>query len=464
MTQDTDAPEQALDPELKRLAMTIIVGAITVILDTTIISVGIHELGTALDASVSTIQWVSTAYLIAMFVTIPITGWAQSRLGAKRLWLLALGTFLLGSALCALAWDATSLIAFRAVQGIGGGVMMPLMTTILMQAAHGKNLGRLMAAVSLPAAVGPILGPVLGGLILNFASWHWMFLINLPIGIVGLVLAARRFPADSPDRRVPLDVVGLALVSPGVVGVIYGLTQVGEAGGFWHTRVMAPLIAGLALLAAFTGWALRRGDRALIDLQLFKHRALTISSALLFLTGVALYGAMLLLPLYWQQIRGEDALGAGLLLIPQGVGAMASRTLAGRLTDTIGGRWVATIGFALLTVATIPFALSGAETSTWLLMATLFVRGLGFGAVVIPLMTGAYHGLERNEVPDASIITRVSQQVGGSFGTAILAVILTNAATSGPLPDAFDRAFWWATAFTALAAVLCLLLPTRRTT
>ena len=462
MAQDTAVPEQALDPELKRLAVAIITGAITVILDTTIVSVGIHELGTALDASVSTIQWVSTAYLIAMFVTIPITGWAQSRLGAKRLWLLALGTFLFGSALCATAWDATSLIAFRAVQGIGGGVMMPLMTTILMQAAHGRNLGRLMAAVSLPAAVGPILGPVLGGLIINFSSWHWMFLINLPIGAVGIVLAIRLFPADAETRRVPLDAVGLALVSPGVVGVIYGLTQVGEVGGFWHTRVMVPLIAGLVLLVAFTAWALRRRDRALIDLELFKHRALTISSALLFLTGVALYGAMLLLPLYWQQVRGEDALGAGLLLIPQGVGAMASRTLAGQYTDTIGGRWVATIGFAVLTVATIPFALSGPDTSTWLLMATLFVRGLSFGAVVIPLMTGAYQGLERTEVPDASIITRISQQVGGSFGTAVLAVILTNAATTGPLPDAFDRAFWWATAFTALAALLCLLLPTKR--
>lgn len=245
--------------------------------------------------------------------------------------------------------------------------------------------------------------------------------------------------------------------------MIYGLTQVGEVGGFADSRVLVPLIAGLMLLAAFVVWALRRRERALIDLELFKHRALTISSALLFLTGVALYGAMLLLPLYWQQIRGEDALGAGLLLIPQGVGAMASRTLAGRLTDTIGGRWVATIGFAVLTVATIPFALATEHTSIWLLMAALLVRGLGFGAVVIPLMTGAYHGLERTEMPDASIITRVSQQVGGSFGTAVLAVILTNAAVSGTLYGAFDQAFWWATAFTAAAALLCLLLPNPRT-
>src|SRR4051794_34834881 len=169
MVQDTASPREAeagIDPELRRLATALIVGGIAVILDTTIVSVGLHELGASLDASVSTIQWFSTAYLLAMFVTIPLTGWAQARLGSKRLWILALTTFVLGSTLCATAWNAESLIAFRAVQGLGGGILMPLMTTILMQAARGRNTGRLMATVSLPAALGPILGPVLGGLIL----------------------------------------------------------------------------------------------------------------------------------------------------------------------------------------------------------------------------------------------------------------------------------------------------------
>jgi len=466
MAQDTAVVDTGIDPQLKRLATALIVGGIAVILDTTIVSVGLHELGTSLHASVSTIQWISTAYLLAMFVTIPMTGWAQSRLGSKRLWIVALTTFVVGSTLCATAWSASSLIAFRAVQGLGGGILMPLMTTILMQAARGRNMGRLMATVSLPAALGPILGPVLGGLILSFLSWHWLFLINLPLGIVGLVLAVRLIPADEPGRRVPLDIVGLLLASPGMVGVIYGLSQVGEAGGFGHARVLVPLLAGLALLAGFVRWALVRGPHALIDLALFRHRALTMSTTLLFLTGVALYGAMLLLPLYWQQVRGEDALGAGLLLVPQGVGALASRTVAGRLTDAIGGRRVAVAGFTVLAVATVPFALSTEHTSTWWLLATLLVRGFGLGAVLIPLMTGAFLGLEREEVPHASIITRVAQQVGGSFGTAILAAILVGsvagAATLHDLAGAFDVAFWWATGFTVIAAALSFLLPDRR--
>jgi len=466
MVQDTATQaDDALDPELKRLATAIIVGAIAVILDTTIVSVGIHELGTDLGASVGTIQWVSTAYLLAMFVTIPMSGWAQGRLGSKRLWIVGLATFLLGSALCAMAWSAPSLIAFRAVQGIGGGVLMPLMTTLLMQAAHGRNVGRLMASVSLPAALGPILGPVLGGVILHYASWQWMFLVNLPLGAVGLWLAVRMIPADLPARRVPLDAVGVALVSPGIVGVIYGLTQVGELGGFDHARVLVPLIAGLALIGAFAWWAARRGPSALIDVRLFGHAPLRTSSILMFLTGIGLYGAMLLLPLYWQQVRGEDALGAGLLLVPQGVGALASRTIAGRLTDSIGGRWVAVAGFAVVSLATVPFALADEHTAMWTLMLALLVRGFGLGAVFIPLMAVAFSGLERDEMPHASIVTRVAQQLGGSFGTAVLAVILVSAAAGAAslhdLAGAFDTAFWWAAGFTAVAAVLSLLLPGR---
>ncbi|GAA4760609.1 MDR family MFS transporter [Nocardioides endophyticus] len=468
MSQQAVAPTPgaALDPQLKRIAAAVITGAIAVILDTTIVSVAIHELGSELDASVSTIQWVSTAYLLAMFVAIPVTGWAQSRVGAKRLWLMALTLFLVGSVLCALAWNVESLIAFRVVQGLGGGVMMPLMTTILMQAAHGQNVGRLMAAVSLPAALGPILGPVIGGLILNYLSWEWLFLVNVPLCLVGLYLAVRLLPADRDAvRPVPLDVVGMLLVSPGVVAVIYGLANVGGEGGFGRADVIAPLVIGLVLLAAFAAWSVHAGERALVDVRLFRHRALTSSSALLFLAGLGLYGSMLLLPLYWQEVRGQDALGAGLLLIAQGVGALGSRSLAGRLTDTIGGRWVAVGGFAVLAVATVPFAFATPTTSETFLMAALFVRGLGFGAVTIPLMTGAYFGLERDEIPHASIITRVAMQLGGSFGVAVLAVILaSNAAGATSLAgiaEAFDVAFWWAIGFTVLAVGLSFLLPAK---
>lgn len=452
-----------LDPHVVRIAMAVIAGGIAVIFDTTIVSVALHQLAAHLDATVSTIQWVSTGYLLAMFLAIPATGWLQARLGGKRLWLAALALFLLGSVLCATAWNAPSLIAFRVLQGLGGGVMMPLMSTLIMQAARGRSMGRLMALVGLPAALGPILGPALGGVILHWLDWRWLFLVNLPICLVGIALAIRILPDDRPaaGRRPVLDIVGLLLISPGVLGVIFGLSDVSKDGGFGRTDVWLPLVLGIALVVGFAGWATRRGGGALIDVGLFRHPPLAVASLLMFLMGFALYGAMLLLPLYWQQLRGHSALEAGLLLVPQGVGALLSRTLGGRATDEIGPRPVAIAGFVIATVATIPYAFAGADTSTVWLLAALVVRGLGLGLVITPLMTVGFLGLSHGQVPDASIITRIAQQLGGSFGTAVLAVILEAAAKAGTLGAAFDQAFWWAVGFTGIATAVALALPGR---
>ncbi|GLY29842.1 MDR family MFS transporter [Kineosporia sp. NBRC 101731] len=445
-------------------AFTIIVGAMAVVFDATIVSVALQDLTTDLHASLNTIQWVSTGYLLAMFVTIPVTGWAQAALGGKTLWLVSLSTFLLGSVLCAVAWDAPSLIAFRVLQGIGGGVMLPLMTTLIMQAAAGRNVGRVMAAITLPTTLGPIIGPVIGGAILAVADWRWLFFVNVPFCLAGLWLAHRNLPAQAPRGNVRLDAIGLARISPGITALIYGLSQVPGSGGFTSARVEVPLAIGILLVLAFIAWARARGSRALIDLRLLKHLPLASGSLLGFLAGATLYGAMFLLPLYWQQARGQDALGAGLLLIPQGIGTLLSRNLAGRYTDRFGPRWVALAGFLLVTIATIPFGFVTSDTSYMLLMLSLLVRGFGMGVAIVPLLGASFVGISHDDIPNASIITRVAQQIGGSIGTALLAVVLQHTSSSSPAsggaPD-FGNAFWWAIAFTALATPVCLLLPGR---
>lgn len=450
---------QQLSPVVSGTAWAVVVGGLAAVFDTTIVSVALHTLAQRFGVSVETIQWVSTAYLLALGVTIPLVGWAQRRVGGKRLWLCALAVFLLGSLLCSLAWNASSLIAFRALQGVGGGLMLPLTSTLIVQAAGGQNLGRLMVAISLPVVLGPILGPVIGGLILGHLSWPWLFWVNVPFCVVGLILAVWLLPTDPPARPAVLDSVGLLLLSPAMVGMLYGLSNAARSGGFARADVLAPLLGGLLLLGTFVLRAVRRGEAALVNVRLFRHRPLSTSSLLLFLAGFSLYGAMLLLPLYFQEIRGTDALGAGLLLIPQGVGTFLSRAVAGQLTDRIGPRWVTLAGFAVVTLGTLPFAFADAHTSTLLLMAALVVRGLGLGAVTIPLMAFAFTGLERAEVPDASIVTRISTQVGGSFGTAVLAVILSGAARSSMTASAFQGSFWWASGLSAAAVLASLLLP-----
>jgi EmrB/QacA subfamily drug resistance transporter len=450
-----------MDRSLRNLAIALVVGAMAPLFDSTIVSVALHSLAHDLHAPVATIQWVSTGYLLALGVTVPVVGWLQRRVGGRRLWMAALVVFLVGSVLCSLAWSAPSLIAFRVVQGIGAGAMLPLLTTLLMQAAGGRDLGRLMAVVSLPTALGPILGPVVGGLILGAASWHWLFWVNVPFAVAGLLLAWFLIPADGPTVRTRLDVVGLVLLSPAVVGLLYGLSGVGKVGGLARVDVWAPLAGGVLLLVAFAVWALRRRDAALVDVRLLRHRPLAASASLLFLTGASLYGAMLLLPLSFQELRGVDALGAGLLLVPQGVGALLSRSLAGRMTDRLGPRVVALIGFGVLGVATVPFAFAGPGTPTWHLLVALLVRGVGLGAVTIPLMAVGFVGLARDEIPHASIITRITMQIGGAAGVAVLAVVLQRAVAVASPVAAFQQAFWWAIAFTGVSVLLALVLPGR---
>jgi EmrB/QacA subfamily drug resistance transporter len=454
-------PPDRLDPKVLKSGLILVVGVLAVVFDTTIVSVALHTLAVDLHASISTIQWVSTGYLLALGMAVPLSTWGLQRFGGKRLWMFSLGVFLLGSIGASLAWNAVALIVWRLVQGVGGGLMLPVMTTLIMQAAGGKALGRTVTVVALPALLGPILGPLMGGAILTDLSWRFMFWVNVPFCVVGLLLAAMFIPKDTAPTSAPrLDLAGWALLAPGIAAVLFGLSNAGRDAGFGHVDVLAPWSAGALLLTAFAGYAWRR-DQPIADIRLFTRRPVASASAVLFFSGFALYGAMLLLPLYYQQARGLSALTAGTMLIPQGIGTLLSRTVTGRLTDTLGARPIATSGFAIVALATIPFALAGSDTNTWLLAAFLVARGFGLGVITIPVMAAAYVGLDKQQVAHSSVLTRTTQQIGGSFGTAVLAVILQRAlaAHPGQVATGYDIAFRGAIGFTAVAVLLSLWLP-----
>lgn len=362
----------------------------------------------------------------------------------------------------AVAFNIGSLIAFRALQGIGGGLIFSLMQTLAVHHARaaGGSLARITAIVSAPISLGPILGPVLGGVILHWAGWRWLFVINLPVCAVGIVLAAKFLPADSRRGHTPtFDALGLALLAPGLVGVLFGLSRVAAHGSFMTTAVLLPLLLGLALLAAFVAWTARRRDGAIIDLRMLRTRDIRSTAPVFFLFGAVLYTAMFLLPLYWQSARAETVLAAAFLLIPQGVGSLVGRLLAGRLTDQLGARVVTVSAMVVIAAATVPFALADATTNTWWLEFALLVRGLALGAVLVPVMTAAYHGLEQDQVPHATMLTRICQQLGASFGVAVIAVVLQHAQDHQHTADAFSTSFWWTIAITALGAVFATLLP-----
>ncbi|HXW46666.1 MAG TPA: DHA2 family efflux MFS transporter permease subunit, partial [Streptosporangiaceae bacterium] len=422
------------------------------------------------------IQWVITGYLLTFGMVIPLSGWSLARFGGRNSWTFALSLFLAGSVLSGAAWNIESLIGFRLLQGVGGGLMMPLLTTLIAQAAGGRQLGRVMATVSLPVAVVPILGPVVSGLIISNFSWRWIFYVNVPLCLAGIVLGWRgldsmKRPAAGGSATAPakprLDVIGLLLLCPALAGLLYGLAQVSTAGGFGHPRVLVPVVAGAVLLAGFVLHALSMTGEPLVNLRLFRSRGFTGASILIFLAGLSIYGAMLLLPLYFQQARGYSALAAGVLLVPQGVGSILPRTIVGRMTDKYGPRLVSLIGIVLAVAGTIPFALATAHTSIAVLAGALFVRGAGLGAATISLMAGAFQGLPRTDVPHASSAVRIMQQVGGSFGAAVLVVILTRqavahaAAGTAGLATAFGHTFWWCVGFTVVAMLPALLMAGR---
>jgi EmrB/QacA subfamily drug resistance transporter len=456
---------EPLDPALVKLALVIVVGSLAAILDLTIVNVAIDTLQRRLHTSVSTIQWVSTGYVLASAMTIPVSGWAFQRFGARRSWMASLIIFVVGSALCGAAWSTGSLIAFRIFQGLGGGMLLPLQQTILVNAAGRERLARIVPFIAIPSQAGPVLGPAIGGLILSNASWRWIFYVNVPLVVIALVLAWRTLPRTEINPASRLDVRGLALLSPALALFVYGFSEAGVTGGFDSATVIAPLAAGLAILAGYCVHALRSRAEPVLNLRYLRLRGYATSSAMMFLSGVMLIGGLFLLPLYYQQARGASALQAGLLLAPQGVGVAIGALGAGRLVDKLGVsiRLIALAGMVLLTVATVPYVFATAHTSEALLSVVLVVRGAGLGLVVIPMTNAAYVGLPRSAIPSVTTGVRIFQQIGGAIGTAILAVILQHAisATRSPhvMAHAFGTTFAWVLGLTALAFVPALLLP-----
>jgi len=445
------------------VAAVVAMGSVMSILAVTIVNVALEQLSVELHSPLNDIQWVATGYLLGMGAVIPVSAWAARRVGAKRMYLVSLALFVATSVLCALAWSAPTLIAFRVVQGVAGGLTLPLGQMMLATAAGPQRIGRVMSVIGVPMVLGPMIGPIVGGLLIEHLSWHFIFVINVPFGIAALVAGWRLLPASTPEPAGRLDVRGLVLLCTGVPLIIFGLSRTASAGGFGSAFVLVPAVAGLLLVGAFAAHALR-ARHPLLDVRLLRNRGFAAAAAATFAAGGALYGAMLLLPLYFQTVRGEDALHAGLLLIPQGIGAALSMGVAGRMADRVGGGRVAVVGLAIMALATIPLAGVTATTSYWFIGAVLVVRGLGTGASIMPLMAAAFSTLRTEDVPHATPQLNVLQRVGGSIGTAILTVVLTNALagagsrTPEAAAGAFGHAYWWAVAVTAFAVVPALYL------
>lgn len=475
--------DDRLDRALIAIQIVTTLGALLSILDTTIVNVALETFARTFHASLSGVQWIATSYLLALGTVVPLAGWTAERYGAKRVWMVSVALFVLGSVACALAWDLGSLIGFRVLQGVGGGLMIPVGQTILAQAAGPKRMARAMALSWIVTLMGPVIGPVIGGVIVDGLSWRWLFFVNVPVGVVALVAAVKLLPDSRTATRHGLDVLGLALLSPGLVVLLYGLSEFGANGGRWSAPVVVGLAAGVALVVAFVGHALRLKERALFELALFRDRAFGGAAINNLCVIAAIFGGMVLLPLYYQVVRGESPTRAGLLMAAQPIGAALMTVFSARIADRRGAGRIVPFGVAIASAATVGLALIGPHTSYWSLNAILFVRGFGFGATIMPAMAVAYASLPREAIPRATVALNIVQRLGGSLGIALLAVVLErridalipgahgissyvrgipaaeHERIAGLLARAFGQTFWVAVGLSALAFVPSLFLP-----
>jgi EmrB/QacA subfamily drug resistance transporter len=486
-------------------SLTAAIAIFMAVLDSTIVNVSLVAMMKDFGTNLSSIQWVVTAYTLAQAAVIPVSGYLANRFGIKRLFLLALAVFTVGSLLCGLTRDIASggsaetlLIAFRVVQALGGGMLIPLGMSIALGAFSPEERAASSALISIPVLFAPALGPTVGGLIVD-SRWEWpaIFFINVPIGIAAFWLISRIVKPDEahPHNGAGFDFAGLFLSMAGIVMAIYAFVLVGETkagsetaanpggdiNGWGYWLVWALLLGGLALLALFVFVEMKIAKDPVIDLGLFKNREFTAASIVTWGTRATIFGAFLLVPLFLQQYRGQSAVHTGLILSAQGLGAIVGIQAGSRLYDRIGPRALVTLGMIVLIGGTVWLTFVNTSSDWQFFVPVLFIRGIGFGWVGFPLQTVALARITGRSLPKASSLYNATAQIFTSIGTAIVTTllvqrqeihvtsILDKAAEAGQsIPDdlilragtdGMSDVYWILTVATVLVGVFVLRLP-----
>ncbi|WP_395295057.1 DHA2 family efflux MFS transporter permease subunit [Kitasatospora hibisci] len=443
-----------------------ITGGFLALLDTTIVNVSIEDT-TARFGGINQVQWVVTAYLIALAAVMPATGWLATRFGVKRVFAAATAVFALGSAGCAFSQTLTELVAARGLSGAAAGVLTPVSTILLTRGVPREHLGRVQALNGSVMLISPLLGPTIGGLLVEAGGWSAVYLINIPLCAALFAVTLRWVKKDAPAERIakPLDVVGLLSSATCTVCTVLAIHEFADQGVRASIDLLAPL--GLAVLsgAVFVVRELR-ARFPLLDLRLFRNRVYATAVVNVFCLGFVLYSPMMLIPLYFQSARGETAVTTGLLMSTGGLGVVTAAWLSRVLLKKLGGGATVVIGITLTMLATVPLTTLSGDTSYLLLCASLVVRGLGTGLTIVPTMTRAFQSIRQESIPDASSQLNLTQRIGGALAIAVVTVVLEQAAQErhGLVPGAFAHSFGWLLGVYALTLLpaLALLAADRR--
>ncbi|MGQ9426272.1 DHA2 family efflux MFS transporter permease subunit [Gilvimarinus sp. F26214L] len=415
-----------------QIAAVIGIGSFMVMLDTTVANLALESIRADFQSDLATIQWTITAYLIALAVSLPTSGWMCRRFGSGRVWAAALLVFVGSSAFCALAPGPVELVLGRLLKGLSGGLLVPAGQAIIGATAHPRQLGRVVGTLGFAIALGPALGPAVGGAVLEVASWRWLFWFNVPVGMVALVIARGLIPPGQQQPERPLDFRGLFLLGLGLPLLLFGAAETGSA-GLSKTSVLA-MILGAVLVAAFA-LSSSRVAHPLLDLGLLRRGGFLAGTLTAGLTGASMYGGLLLIPLWFQLVLDLSTTATGTMLLLMGLGTAVALPLAGALTDRYGPGNISLLGALAVLASVVPFVLP--MELSWVLLAGLMVlRGFGLAWAQMPAMTAAYNAVNAEQMGDAAAMVNISQRIGGALG-AVLVVIVLN----GGGAESYGQAF-----------------------
>jgi EmrB/QacA subfamily drug resistance transporter len=442
----------------------LMLGSVMPWLDTTVTNVALNTLRHDLHGSVAGVQWVVTGYMLSVAATIPVSGWAARRFGARPLYLFALVLFAASSGLCALSNSLIALVAFRVLQGVGGGVITPVSQLIAAEVAGPLRTSRAISRIWMVGSIGAMMGLVLGGAIIQGPGWRWIFLINLPIGVVSFVAAKRLLPATPSRPAGRLDIVGFALLSLGVPTILFGFSRAEAAGSIVTAGALGPLVVGAILVLAFIRHAHGNAE-PLLDLRLYNRRPFLAGSVALASVNAVWFGFLILLPLYFQQIRLATPLTTGLLIVPQSLGGAAGLLLAGRIRDPRVSRISGLVGVIGVTAAFLLVAQVGLGGPEGVISATLPVASFASSFAWTSAFAACYASLLPGEISHASPLVAVISRLGAAIGSALTAMTLQGQlngapATSTHLLAAYRSTFMWLAAG-GLVAVACFVFLVR---
>ncbi|HVO40169.1 MAG TPA: DHA2 family efflux MFS transporter permease subunit [Spirochaetia bacterium] len=420
---DTDAQAGHSGYHWMAPVLVALIGAFMSILDSSIVNVAIPTMMNVFNSNPSSIQWVSTIYMLALGVVVPLSGWLGDRIGYKRLYILSMAAFVLGSLLCTFAWDLNSLIVARVIQAVGGGMIMPTTMAMIYRMVPREKIGAGMGIFGIALLVAPAVGPTLGGYLVEYVDWRWIFTINLPIGVIGMLLAFFVLPEFQSKHPGRFDVAGAFTSATALFCLLLALSK-GSEWGWGDEKTVMLLLVSLFSFILFIYLELT-SDNPLLDLRAFKYASFTLANLTIVVTTIGLFSGLFFLPLFLQSIRGIGAMETGLLMLPGALVSGLMMPVIGRLFDRIGPRPLVIAGLLLLAFITFLFRNLNLATATTTIMVWTMIRGLTMPFAMMPAQTAAMVDIPTELIGRASAITNIVSRVSSSFGIAVMTSLLT---------------------------------------